>query len=118
MFEPNESKRKQGRVTVLALLFGLLLGFSGGGTASKFDSNQARLGNGGIVRTAAGLRIGSRSGEDRPDTEDTPALLSPAPRIVTELVSIRPAAPAVETAAPVPSLDARFHYQARAPPAA
>ncbi len=117
MIEHQESKRKQGPVTVLALLFGLLLGFSGGGAAPQFDSNTARLGN-GEIRLAANARIGTRSGEDRPDKDDAPALLASTPRIVTELVSVRPAATAADAVVPATAFAARFHYHARAPPAA
>jgi hypothetical protein len=117
VFEPSESKRKQRPVTVLAILFGLLVGLSGG-TPTRFDSSTARLGNGEILRTAAGLRGGARSGEDRPDRDDATALLPSAPRIVTELVSVRPATPAVAAIGRSASLDPQFHYRARAPPAA
>lgn len=119
MFEQGKSKRKQGPVTVLALLFGLLLGFSGtGGGQLQSAPNTARLGNGEILRIASNLRTVSRSDDNGPDDEAAPALLSPPPRIVTELVLVRPAAPLAQTAVSSASLDPQFHYHARAPPAA
>ncbi|MDB5667827.1 MAG: hypothetical protein JWL74_777 [Alphaproteobacteria bacterium] len=117
MAQEVESKRKQGPVTVLTLLFGLLLGFAGPGAQLQSDSGQARLGTGEVIRTASGLRIASRSSDDNPDHSGL-ALVPPVPRVVTELVSVHPAAATVPVAANPAALARHFHYQARAPPAA
>lgn len=117
MHEHGESKRKQGPVTVLTLLFGLLLGFAGGGPQLQSDPGTARFGNGEVFRTA-NLRVVSRDGEDSSDNESAPALLPPPPRVVTELVSIRPAVPAAQPVPTAAALDPDVPYQARAPPAA
>ena len=117
MSEQVETKGRQGPVTVLTLLFGLLIGLSGSGAQLQPDPGQARLGNGEVIRVAAGLRTAGRSSDDNPD-DSRLALVPPAPRVVTELASVRPAAaslPAFVLEAPsAPHL----HYDARAPPAA
>ena len=117
MAEKVETKGKQGPVTVLTLLFGLLIGLSGPGAQLQTDPGTARLGAGEVVRTTSGLRLGSRSSDDNPDDQGL-ALVPPAPRIVTELVSVRPAAATVPAAANAAALAPHLHYQARAPPAA
>lgn len=118
MSEQLEWKRKQGPVTVLTLLFGLLLGFAGPAAQLQPDPGQARLGNGEVIRAASGLRLGgSRSSDDNPD-DSRLALVPPAPRVVTHLVSVRPAAAAVPAAANAATLAPHTHYHARAPPAA
>ncbi|MDQ8755055.1 hypothetical protein RCO27_02330 [Sphingosinicella sp. LHD-64] len=118
MFEQGESARKRGSVTVLALLVGLLLGLSGSGVQPQSDPNTARLGNGKILRLATGLRIAGRPDDNGTNDEASPALPPPPPTVVTELVSVRPAARVAQTAFAAASLDPQFHYQARAPPAA
>ena len=117
MSEQLESKRKQGPVTVLTLLFGLLIGLGGAPVQAQADPGTARLGTGEIIRTGAGLRV-ARSGEEEPDDDSAVALLPPPPRIVTELASARPVA--ATAAASVAAFPAGGHspYQARAPPAA
>lgn len=116
MFEHDEPRRKQGRVTVLALLFGLLLGFSGSGPLQP-DPGRARLGNAEVLRVAS-LRVAGRFDHDGQDDRAAAALLAAPPRIVTELVSVRPAEAAVAAVAGFAPPARHFHYQARAPPAA
>lgn len=116
MFEHDEPRRRQGRVTVLALLFGLLLGFSGSGPLQP-ESGNARLGNAEVLRVA-NLRVAARSDDDGQDEQASAMLLAAPPRIVTELVSLRPAGSPVQALARVAPLIPHFHYQARAPPAA
>jgi hypothetical protein len=115
--EEVKLKRKQGPVTVLTLLFGLLIGLSGPGAQLQPDPGSARLGNGEVIRTASGLRLGGRSSDGNPDDARL-ALVPPAPQVVTQLVSVRPAAATVTAAANATALAPHFHYQARAPPAA
>ena len=117
MSERVETKGKQGPVTVLTLLFGLLLGLSGPGAQLQPDPASARLGNGEVIRTASGLRAATRSSDDNPDQAKL-ALVPPAPQVVTELASVRPAAAPVPAAANAAALAPRVHYRARAPPAA
>ena len=117
MAEEVESRRKQGPVTVLTLLFGLLLGFAAPGAQLQADPGQARLGSGEVIRTASGLRLGARSSDENPDDAKL-ALVPPAPQIVTELVSVRPVGASVATAGFAPPRAPYLHYQARAPPAA
>lgn len=117
MSERVETKGKQGPVTVLTLLFGLLLGLSGPAAQAQPDPGQARLGSGEVIRTAAGLRAASRSSNENPD-DATLALVPPAPQVVTELASLRPAAATVPAAANAATRAPRIYYQARAPPAA
>ncbi|MFN3725306.1 MAG: hypothetical protein ACK4SZ_03270 [Allosphingosinicella sp.] len=117
MAEEVESKRKQGPVTVLTLLFGLLIGLSGPGAQLQTDPGQTRLGNGEIARTASGLRLSSRSSNDNPDDSKL-ALVPPAPLVVTELVLGRPATTTAPAAANAAALAPHVHYYARAPPAA
>jgi hypothetical protein len=118
LFEHGETQRKRGSVKALALLVGLLLGISGGGIQAQPDPGSTRLDNGRIQRLAPSLRAASRSDDSGLDDEASPALSSPSPTVVTELVSARPAAQTVPAAFAATSLDARFHYHARAPPAA
>ena len=117
MIEQVESKRKQGPVAVLTLLFGLLVGLGGSGAQLQLDPGSARLGNGEVIRTASGLRLAGRSGSENPDDTDI-ALGPPAPQVVTELVSVRPAAATVPAAANAAAFAPNIHYRARAPPAA
>lgn len=119
MTEQSEYRRRQGPVTVLTLLFGLLLGFAGPpGAQLQQDPGSARLGQGEAIRSNAGLRVSSRSGEEQPDADDALALLPPPPHIQTSLVSLRPAQAASPAVPASRGSDADFHYQARAPPAA
>ena len=117
MSERVETKGKQGPVTVLTLLFGLLLGFAGPAAQLQPDPAQTRLGNGEVIRAASGLRLASRSSDDNPDHAKR-ALVPPAPQVVTELASVRPAAATVSAAANAEALAPHLHYRARAPPAA
>ena len=117
MSERVETKGRQGPVTVLTLLFGLLIGLSGPGAQLQPDPASTRLGNGEVIRAAAGLRAPSRASDENPDDAKL-ALVPPAPRVVTELASVRPAAATVPAAANAAALAPQFHYQARAPPAA
>ena len=117
MSERVETKGKQGPVTVLTLLVGLLLGLAGSGAQLQPDPTQTRLGTGEIIRTASGLRLGGRSSDDNPEDSKL-ALVPPAPQVVTELVSVRPATATVTAAANAAALAPHFHYRARAPPAA
>ena len=117
MAEEVESRRKQGPVTVLTLLFGLLIGLSGPGAQLQPDPAQARLGNGEVIRTASGLRLASRSSNDNSDDARL-ALVPPAPQVVTELVSVRPATAPAPAAANAAARATLVHYRARAPPAA
>ena len=117
MSERVETKGKQGPVTVLTLLFGLLLGLSGPGAQLQPDPATPRLGNGEVIRAASGLRTASRSSDDKRDDAKL-ALVPPAPRVVTALVSIRPATTTAPAAANAAALAPRLHYHARAPPAA
>ena len=117
MSEKVETKGRQGPVTVLTLLFGLLIGLSGPGAQLQPDPGQARLGTGEVIRAASGLRVSGRSRDDNPD-DTRLALVSTAPQVVTELVSVRPATTQVSAAANAAALAPHFHYHARAPPAA
>lgn len=116
MSEQVESGRRQGPVTVLTLLFGLLVGFAGTGAQLQPDLGP-RLGNAEVLRSASGLRASSRASDDNPDHSKF-ALVPPAPRVVTELASVRPAAATVPAAANAAALAPHVHYHARAPPAA
>ena len=117
MSEQLESRRKQGPVTVLTLLFGLLVGFAGAGAQVLPDPGTARLGNGEVLRVASGLRAAGRSSDDNPDDTKL-ALVPPAPRVVTELASVRPTAATVAVGASASLRERHAHYPARAPPAA
>lgn len=120
MFDEREAARKQRPVTVLAVLFGLLLGFAGtAGTQLRVDPNTARIGHGDSLRTAFNLRSSPRSDDDQSDDETAPALvLPPAPRVITEPLSIRPVEIAGWTPAAWAAFDRPLSYRARAPPAA
>ena len=105
-------------MTVLTLLFGLLLGFAGGtGVPLQADPSAAQLTFGESLRRSASLRT-ARPGEERPDADDATALLPTPPSVVTELLSLRPAAAASPSASSATFADRQVPYQARAPPAA
>ena len=118
MSERVESRRGQGPVAVITLLFGLLLGFAGGtGVPLQADPAAAQLTFDESLRRSASLRT-VRSGDERPDSDEATALLPTPPGVVTELLSLRPAAAASPSASSATLADRPVPYQARAPPAA
>ncbi len=118
MSDKTESRRRQGPVTVLALLFGLLLGVAGGGAQASADPNHTRVGQGEVARAGTGLRLSGRSQAERPDADDSIALLPPPASIHRELLSARPIAATVRLGSSANPLDPHLNYYARAPPAA
>lgn len=113
----HQPMRQPRAVAALAVLLGILLNVAGPASAHLNRDSRAALGNGEIARNAQGLRVAARTGDDGAD-ERLPALLSPQPGIVTDLLSVRPAAdPDSATAAPQFSVSSS-PYRARAPPAA
>lgn len=106
-------------VAALFVLFGLLLNVAGAtGAQLDRDPRAARLGNGEIVRTAAGPRLASRIDDDGGDESETLAALPPAPQIVALATAAYPSGASVAPAPAGQPLDPCFPYQARAPPAA
>lgn len=115
----NKPGRKPRAVAALAVLLGLFLNVAGPSSAHMArDSRAAALGNGEMVRGGSSLRLANRNGDDGADREGLPAVLPPQPRVVTTLLSIRPAAPVANIVAPAPPARSTPHYRARAPPAA
>ena len=118
MSEHLQSGRRQGPVTVFTLLFGLLIGFAGGtGVPLQADPGTAQLSLSETLRRSASLRS-VRSGDERPDPDDGSALPLHPPRVVTELVSLRPAPAQSISDSSAASASRSFAYRARAPPAA
>lgn len=119
MFDESEAGRKQRPVTVLAVLFGLLLGFAGTAGQLRVDPATARIGSGNSLRATLNLRSTTRSDYDVADDEAVPALvLPPSSTIVTELVSLRPVAGSKAELAYSAAVGRHSPYHARAPPAA
>lgn len=119
MSEHSESTRRgQGPVAVITFLFGLLLGLAGGaGIQLQPDPGSARLTHGETMLRGAGLRL-VRPGEEQPDADEALATLTPEPRLVTQIVSVRPGSSAIDQASSVAPARRDAPYQARAPPAA
>lgn len=109
--------RKPGAVAALAVLFGLLLNVAGATGAHPARDGRTSLGNGEIVRSAAGTRLATRAGNDDADRESVAAVLPPPPRIVTARLSIRPAATSHNATASARTSEPTLSYRARAPPA-
>jgi hypothetical protein len=113
VIDGNEAGRKRGAVTVLALFVGLLFGAVP--TAQAGPDGRAQLGSPDLGKRGAPLRTSIRAQSDDRDTDS--ATLPPAPTIVTESLSARPAAAPFSTGwspGPRPRFAA---YRARAPPA-
>lgn len=120
MSETGQSRpgRKPRAVAALAVLLGLFLNVAGPTSAHMAQGSRAALGNGEMVRGGSGLRLAARNGDDGADREDLPAVLPPQPRIVTALLSTRPAASFASPSLSVAPAGPAPHYRARAPPAA
>ena len=117
MIAQNESGRRRRPVTVVALLFGLLLGVAANGAQLRSDPGKARIGTGEVLRTASNHRIASRSDDDRLDDESATPPLPPPPRVVVALVPVSRAVAGVPTGTVASPRDRHFAYRARAPPA-
>lgn len=112
MIEGDDTKRKPGAVTVLALLVSFL--FAATPAAQARPAGPIQLGSSEQSKQTPQLRTSIRSQDDR---DGDSIALPPAPTIVTETLCARPAAPLCSTgwsSGPRPSLHA---YRARAPPA-
>lgn len=110
---------KRAPAAALFVLFGLLLNVASASSAQlDRDPRAARLGTSEIVRTTAGPRLGSRIDDDRGDEGERLAALPPPPQVVTLAASAYPAGTSAVPVATRRSLDPRFLYRARAPPAA
>jgi len=110
-------RSRQGTVTVLALLLGLLLGYApAAASPAELDRSAARLAKSEIGKAGAALRTGGRLQSEDPESDDP--LVGSKPRPVTASLWLRtveaPAARPVHGIRPAPSRA----YQARAPPAA
>lgn len=109
---------KQGPVTALLVLFGLLLNVAGAAGSLDRDPRAARLGSGEIVRSASTTRIAPRSDDDGGDRDELVGFVPPAPQTVSLASTAYPAGLSdASSAAPTP-LPPPAPYQARAPPAA
>lgn len=109
---------KQGPVTALFVLFGLLLNVATAAGALDRDPRSARLGSGEIVRTAANSRLASRVDDDGSDRDEVLASLPPAPQLVSLVAVSYPAGRSGTMSAAIRPVDSHSPYQARAPPAA
>jgi hypothetical protein len=116
MRAPAQTPGSQRAVTVLAVLFGLLLG--GGSLARAGVDADTRLARADQVQLSkAAVRAGARIEMDDA-AELEPFLPADRPRIRTEVASVRPGAAGT---AVDPAASAALHplpYRARAPPAA
>jgi hypothetical protein len=113
----EQMRGRQGPVAVLTLLFGLLVCLAGGtGLQLQPEPGNAQLRLGESLRGGTTLRL-VRAGNEEPDSEDAHALLSAPPRIVTDVVSLRPALAVSSSASTVQPTHRHIPYQARAPPA-
>lgn len=114
----DEIGRRPGPVAALLVLFGLLLNVATapGGQLDR-DPRAARLGNSEVVRTAAGVRLASRSDDDG-SSRDQVVALPPAPQPVVADARTYPSGAALSLAVVPRPLDPPAHYRARAPPAA
>jgi hypothetical protein len=115
--DEGAGRSRQGAVTVLALLFSLLLGYSPAAAASlEVERGAVRLGKTEAGKASLLLRSGGRLQSDEHEGDEP--LAAPPARIVTFSLSRRPAtAAAAAGEAGIGERPARA-YRARAPPAA
>jgi len=119
LFAHKEAGRRQRPVAALAILFGLLLGFSGpAGARLGADPGAARIGHGDGSRPTFNLRTTRCDDEPAEDRAAPVLLLAAPPQIVTEHGALRPAADGGSIPASFAPADRHFAYFARAPPAA
>lgn len=117
MQDEAPGRGRQGTVTVLALLLSLLLGYAPAAAATApTDGSAARLGKSEAAKAGVALRAGGRLQSDDQESDDL--LAGAAPRSVSTLLYLRPAAsPAAPALRGFRPAGTHF-YRARAPPAA
>lgn len=118
MLDEAQSKRKQGTLTVLALLLSVLFGYGQGAVAGQDLTRSARLGQTDAAKPGATLRASTRTQAEDPDEADRMVLLPPAPQVRRDRLAARPAGESLLATAAEGRPGHRLPYQARAPPAA
>lgn len=119
MQDEASGRGRQGTVTVLALLLGLLLGYAPAAASAvgEIDRTSARFGKPDVGKAGAALRAGTRVQSDDVD-DDEGGLGASGARPVTFLLGQRPAARPVAASAAAPRAPLARANRARAPPAA
>jgi len=109
---------RRGPAVLLALLLSVLLGAPAPASAIP-DSLPSGLKSLHPGKSTPAIRTARRAAEDQADLTDLPdLLLGAAPRIETQLLSVRPAAAPVAVPETARTRSVRLPFQARAPPAA
>lgn len=118
MTSEEQKATRRGPAVLLALLLSVLLGAPAPASFIP-DSLPSGLKSVHPGKSTPATRTARRAAEDQADLTDLPDLwLGTAPRIETQLLSVRPAAAPVAAPEKVGTRSIRLPFQARAPPAA